>query len=243
MSPPPGPERHLGARSRGALAGIAALILGGVLWIGLRREFAAVRGTLQDWTVALQAYMASNWLAFGIGQTLITVSGVLPASMVATLAGGVFGFGAGMAISTTSTMIGGWICFALSRTALRRLIARFLDRHDLLARFDTAVTSEGWRLVLLLRLSPVMPFALTSYAIGLTRVSHRDFLLGTLASLPALAGFVALGALGRAGLRMADGRAAAVQWLMLAAGLAIVVYALFRLRQVMGRVAAEGATP
>lgn len=226
-----------------ALAGIAALALGAALWIGSRREFAGMRGALHDWTSALQAYMASNWLAFGLGQTLITVSGVLPASMIATLAGGVFRFGLGLAISTVSTIVGGWICFALSRTALRRLIARYLGRYDLLARFDTAVTSEGWRLVLLLRLSPVMPFALTSYAIGLTRVSHRDFLLGTLASLPALAGFVALGALGRAGLRMADGRAMAVQWLMLAAGLGIVLYALYRLRRVMGRLAAEVATP
>ena len=42
---------------------------------------------------------------------------------------------------------------------------------------------------------------------------------------------------------MADGRAMAVQWLMLAAGLGIVLYALYRLRRVMGRLAAEVATP
>ena len=59
-------------------------------------------------------------------------------------------------------------------------------------------------MVTLLRISPVMPFALTSYGLGLTRISQRDFLAGTLASLPSLAGYVALGALGKEGLRLED---------------------------------------
>lgn len=56
-----------------------------------------------------------------------------------------------------------------------------------------------------LRVSPVMPFAITSYALGLTEISERDYLLGTLASLPALAGYVSFGALARYGLRTANG--------------------------------------
>jgi uncharacterized membrane protein YdjX (TVP38/TMEM64 family) len=57
------------------------------------------------------------------------------------------------------------------------------------------LAQDGWRLVCVLRVSPVMPFAMTSYALGLTGISQRAYLLGTLAALPALLGYVTVGAL------------------------------------------------
>ncbi|HZU62652.1 MAG TPA: VTT domain-containing protein [Novosphingobium sp.] len=192
----------------------------------------------QHGLAGLQAFMAANWLAFGAGQVLVAASGVLPASMIALMAGATYGLGWGLLLSAISTMVGGWLAFALCRTALRERIARYVGHHPRVARLDEAMTSEGWRLVLLLRVSPVMPFALTSYGLGLTRISSRDFLLGTLASLPALTGYVALGALGRQGMAVAQGGASIWHWLMLAGGLAVVLYALARVRAALGRVGA-----
>ena len=198
---------------------------------------------LLGWAPALQGFMAANWLAFGLGQTLVAASGALPASMIAVMAGATLGFSGGLLLSGAATLLGGWLAFLLSRSALGGWIGRRLARRPGLARIDAAMASEGWRMVALLRISPVMPFAITSYALGLTRISHRDFLAGTLASLPALAGYVALGALGKQGLVMADHGLTGLRLAMLAAGFVVVGYALLRLRKVMAGIIAAPPPP
>ncbi|MDB5711822.1 MAG: DedA [Sphingomonas bacterium] len=201
-----------------------------------QRELMQVQMLAHDWALSLQTFMVSHWWAFGLGQILVAASGVLPASMIAMMAGVTLGFGWGVALSSVSTLLGGWIAFTLSRSALRGWIVRYLHRYPSVARFDEAMTSEGWRTVALLRISPVMPFALTSYGIGLTRISHRDFLLGTLASLPALIGYVAIGALGRQGLLLTSGSASIGHIFALAAGIAIAFYALYRVKKAFSRI-------
>jgi uncharacterized membrane protein YdjX (TVP38/TMEM64 family) len=237
----PSLSERIADRKIAVLLGLAVLGTGWMAALRLQREFEMLRLTLQNYALALQAYMVSDWLAFGIGQTLIATSGVLPASIVATMAGAVLGFGPGLVVSAASTMIGGWLAFSLSRTALRKPISRLVVRHQSVARLDQALTSEGWRMVMLLRVSPVMPFAMTSFGLGLTRISHRDFLLGTLASLPALTAFVALGALGRTGIGMTQDGATPSHWLAVAAGTAVVLYSLRRVQRIMQQLAREDA--
>lgn len=225
---------------------LGAAILAGLATLGALLARFLPGGSLWALTIAragteFQAVMVSNWATFAFGQALVAASGVLPASMIAIIAGVTYGFGWGLAISVAATMLGGWIAFALSRSVLRRFIERWLARSTALQRFDSAVGQESWRFVLLLRVSPVMPFALTSYGLGLTRIGQRDFLLGTLASLPALCGYVAMGALGRAGFDLASGPSSPWRLGLVAAGIATVVYALVRVRAVLQRMA-EPAT-
>jgi uncharacterized membrane protein YdjX (TVP38/TMEM64 family) len=120
-------------------------------------------------------------------------------------------------------MGGGWVAFALSRSLFRPSIERMLSRRPALRRFDARLAREGWKLVLLLRLSPAMPFSATSYALGLSQVGSRDFLIGTLASLPALAGYVAMGALANAGLGLWGAGWDPLHWGLLAVGLVATV--------------------
>ena len=73
-------------------------------------------------------------------------------------------------------------------------------------------------------MSPAMPFSATSYALGLSQVGSKDFLVGTLASLPALAGYVAMEARWRmpewaVGRRLWD----PLHWGLLAVGLVATV--------------------
>jgi uncharacterized membrane protein YdjX (TVP38/TMEM64 family) len=189
------------------------------------------------WALLLQHQMAESWLAFSIGQMIIAGTGILPASVIAVMAGAIFGLGWGLLISAVGTMLGGWLAFFLSRTALRRFVSRHIHLHPAAARFDDVVGKEGWRIVLLLRVSPIMPFALTSYGLGLSRISQRDFLLGTLASLPSLLGYVALGAAGNQSMMLAAGGAGSWHWLSLACGVLVVFYAMRRLRRAMAQLA------
>jgi uncharacterized membrane protein YdjX (TVP38/TMEM64 family) len=61
------------------------------------------------------------------------------------------------------------------------------------------IVRDGWKLVRMLRISPIMPFAATSYMVSLSSICLRDYAVGTLASLPALCGYVLIGTLADAG--------------------------------------------
>jgi len=108
-----------------------------------------------------------------------------------------------------------------------------MARRPGLARFDALLAQDGWRIVCLLRISPVMPFAATSYALGISAVGIEAYLLGTIASLPALLGYVYIGTLAEAGLSAWTTGAGPLQWAILGfGGLATAVLTL-----IIGRLA------
>lgn len=187
----------------------------------------------------LSAYPSEHWFAFAAGQVVIAACGVLPASVMAMMAGAAYGMVKGLAISVVCTLLGGWIAFLLSRSILRPWIEKLLERSRFAEKLDEALEGEGWHFVFLLRISPVMPFALTSYGFGLTRIRQRDYLLGTLASLPAMASYVGLGAVGRQGMEMSLAHASPMQWALLVVGTLALILAAWRtgamVKKAMGR--------
>ena len=179
-----------------------------------------------------------GWLAFATLQAVIAALGIVPASLLGIGAGLAYGVWLGFVLSATGTFLGGLVAFQLSRSLLRPWIAQLLERHMRAARLDDAMARHGWKFVCLMRISPVMPFAATSYALGMTRIGLRPYLLGTLASLPALLGYVVLGSLANEGLAATLGNTNPLRWALLALG--IVATGLITLR--IGRmVAATGA--
>nr|WP_321983706.1 VTT domain-containing protein [uncultured Lichenicoccus sp.] len=188
---------------------------------------------------------AAGWVLAALIQVLIALCGILPASVGALAAGLVYGIGGGFLLSAIGTLVGAGLAFGLTRSLFRPLMLRLLRRRPAFARLDDAVAQDGWRLVCLLRVSPVMPFAVTSYALGLTGMTFRSYAIGTLASLPALLGYVVLGHLSRSGLAaLAAHQTGWLRWTLL--GLAIAASALLTLklggivRRVM-RLPADGA--
>jgi uncharacterized membrane protein YdjX (TVP38/TMEM64 family) len=150
---------------------------------------------------AILALGPRGWLVFALLQALVALVGVVPASLLGVAAGAVYGIVLGFALSAFGVMAGALGAFWLARSFARPLIAARLSGR--LARFDAAVTDEGLRFVCLLRVSPVLPFSIASYAFGLSGVSTGAYIIGTVASLPALLGYVAIGAFGAAGLSAA----------------------------------------
>ncbi len=171
----------------------------------------------------------TGWLAAFAAQLLIALCGVLPASVGALTAGMAFGVAEGFVLSGSATLVAAMVGFLFSRAVFRPLFAEAVARRPRIRCLDRAVSQDGWRLVALLRISPVMPFAMTSYALGLTSLALRDYLLGSLAALPALLGYVVLGALTSAGLASVSAGEARPMHLVLLV-LAIVATALLTLR-------------
>lgn len=81
---------------------------------------------------------------------------------------------------------------------------------------------EGWKIVLLTRLSPVFPFTLLNYAFGLTRVSLRDYVLASwIGMMPGTVIYVYLGSLARAG--VANHERTPTEWALYGVGLIATV--------------------
>ena len=155
---------------------------------------------------------------FATLQVLVTLSGALPASLLGVAAGAVYGMVPGFALSALGSLLGAVIAFWLSRYLFRSAIERLVSRHGRLRQLDALVPQGGWKLVCLLRLSPIMPFSATSYLFGLSTVSFPDYLAGTLAALPALFAYVCLGALTDAGFSAWSSGANPLRWVLLGIG-------------------------
>lgn len=121
---------------------------------------------------------------------------LIPASLLTLGAGAVFGFVKGFVLVNLGAALGAAAAFLVGRHLAREWVARKIAAHPRFAAIDRAVAQEGWKIVLLTRLSPVFPFFLLNYGYGLTRVSFRHYFFATwLGIVPGTMLFVYLGSL------------------------------------------------
>jgi len=80
----------------------------------------------------------------------------------------------GTVVYVTSAIFGAFLQHVLGRTLLRPVLLRNLSKDQVLKvkSLDKALAKEGPMLVALLRLSPVMPFGLTTILLSLTSVGY-----------------------------------------------------------------------
>jgi uncharacterized membrane protein YdjX (TVP38/TMEM64 family) len=118
----------------------------------------------------------------------------VPGSLLTLGAGAVFGPVLGTALVSVAATLGATASFLLGRFVARDRLERRLAGHARFAAIGDAVAREGWKIVLLLRLSPAFPFALLNYALGLTRVRLAHYVGASwLGMLPGTALYVYLG--------------------------------------------------
>lgn len=142
----------------------------------------------------------------------------LPVVFLNLAAGALFGVPQGLLYAWLGAQMGATAAFHLSRTLARRHVTRLLARRPLLSAVKEAVSTEGWKVVALLRLAPGSPFFLLNYLFGLTSVRFRDYFWATSFSIiPGTLFFVYLGSLGQ---KAASGALLSVwDWLLHAVGL------------------------
>jgi uncharacterized membrane protein YdjX (TVP38/TMEM64 family) len=103
----------------------------------------------------------------------------LPGSILTIGAGVIFGVVRGTIYVSIAATLGAAAAFLVGRYFARDWIARKLEGNAKFKAIDEAVGREGWKIVLLTRLSPVFPFNLLNYAYGLTRVPLRHYVLAS----------------------------------------------------------------
>ena len=122
-------------------------------------------------------------LVFIVGYALAAVAFV-PGSILTLAAGAIFGLWRGVLYVFVAATLGASAAFLVGRYVARAAIERRIAQNPRFAAIDRAVGAEGRKIVFLLRLSPVFPFNLLNYALGLTRVRFLDFFLASAGMLP-----------------------------------------------------------
>lgn len=173
------PERSRPA-SRGwwwkaPLAGLAA----GALFL-LLRQLGDTLPRFAEWVDGLGAWGPA---AFVLGYAVAAVA-LLPGSLLTLAAGALFGLARGTAYVFAGATLGACLAFLVARYLARGAVERRISTHPRFAAVDRAIGRKGLEIVFLLRLSPVFPYNVLNYALGLTGVRLRDFLLGSLGMLP-----------------------------------------------------------
>lgn len=179
----------VGALAAPALAQEAASQSAGPLaWLGQLQQQLV---NLVEWINSLGAIAP---IVFILAYVVITVS-FLPASVVTLGAGFVFGVVKGSLLVFVGAMLGATAAFLIGRFIARDWIAKKVAGNRFFTALDNAIAEEGRKLIFLIRLSPAFPFNLLNYALGLTKVSLKDYALGTTGIIPGTIMYVYLGSL------------------------------------------------
>ena len=155
------------------VAAVAGLLLLGRQAGGYIPQFA-------QWVNGLGAW---GPVVFIIGYALAAVAFV-PGSLLTLAAGAIFGLVRGVIYVFIAAVLGSSAAFLVSRYLARAAIERRLANNTRFAAIDRAIGAQGRRIVFLLRLSPVFPFNLLNYGLGLTKVRFADYVAASVGMLP-----------------------------------------------------------
>jgi pyruvate/2-oxoglutarate dehydrogenase complex dihydrolipoamide dehydrogenase (E3) component/uncharacterized membrane protein YdjX (TVP38/TMEM64 family) len=123
---------------------------------------------------------------------------LIPGSAITIGAGTLFGLQTGFPVVVLGANLGALSAFLLARTFLRDKVAAWAAANPRFRSLDQAIGKQGFKMVLLTRLSPVFPFVLLNYFLGLTAVRLGAYVLANLIGmLPATFLFVYIGAAAR----------------------------------------------
>lgn len=122
-------------------------------------------------------------VVFIAGYALATVA-LVPGSILTLVAGAIFGLTAGTLYVFIAAVLGSTAAFLIARYAARPLVERRIAGSRRVDAIDRAIGEGGWRVVGLLRLSPILPYNALNYTLGLTRVRLRDYLIASVGMLP-----------------------------------------------------------
>ncbi len=131
-----------------------------------------------------------------MGGYAAAVVAFVPASALTLAGGAIFGLARGTLYVFAAATLGSCLAFLVSRYWARSAIERRLAGNERFASIDRAVGEQGRKIVFLLRLSPVFPFNLLNYALGLTQVRFADYMIAALGMLPGTLLYVYLGTVG-----------------------------------------------
>ncbi|CAD7702928.1 unnamed protein product [Ostreobium quekettii] len=172
----------------GLLVALVVAILVAFLGFGVHKR-------LDDFLEWLQDNKALGFFIFVAVYSLCTVLFV-PGLILSLGAGFIFKIPLGMLAVWVAATIGQTLAFLVGRYLLRDWVAARTRNFKVWQGIEAAVEDEGWKIVGLLRLAPLIPYNALNYALGLTAVKFwHYFIASSIGILPGTALYVVIGSL------------------------------------------------
>ena len=142
-----------------------------------------------DWLEALVQRLADLG-AWGpvlfIAAYILAAIILAPAFLLTFSSGAVFGLWRGTLLTYIGAVLGASAVYALAAPLARWRVLRWIDRDPRVAATRRAVVKDSAWIMFLLRLSPLVPYNLLNYALALSGVTFRDYLLASVGMIPAI---------------------------------------------------------
>jgi uncharacterized membrane protein YdjX (TVP38/TMEM64 family) len=152
-------------------------------------------GRWMDFLQWLRGAGPAGGLIYGVVYT-IAATLFFPALPLTLGAGLLYGTVVGTLIVSPASVAASALAFLIARYLARDWVARRLQKYEQAAAIDRAIEKNGFKVVLLLRLHPALPYNMLNYALGLTRIRLRDYVIASwIGMLPATVLYVYLGSI------------------------------------------------
>ena len=166
--------------------------------------FSAVAAAfpVRDWIRALANWMEQlgpAGVAVFIGIYAIATVLLFPGWIFTVTAGLIFGVVGGTAAALSGATLGAALAFLVARYLVRDSIQKFAKSYPRFQAIDQAIGENGWKIVGLLRLNPLIPFNISNYFYGITAIPFWQYVLvSVIGMLPGALLYAYLGAFGKA---------------------------------------------
>jgi len=182
-----------------------------------------VKDWIREFINWVQQLGAVGVVVFIIAYAIATVL-FLPGWIFTVSAGLIYGVFGGTLVALTGAVIGASLAFLVARYLLRRNIEETTRKNPRFGAIDRAIGKNGWKIVGLLRLSPLIPFNLSNYFYGITAISFRAYVLvSAIGMIPGTLLYAYLGAIGQAGVSGGASTHSKWKYVLLAVGLVATV--------------------
>jgi len=186
---------HRPQRGRSHIVGKAVVAVVLIVVLVIAAKYLNLQQVFRDALSWISALGPLGLLIFTVLYILACVL-LLPGSILTLGAGVVFGVVPGSIAVSIGSTLGATCAFLVGRYLARGWVARRIAGNDKFQAVDEAVAREGWKIVLLTRLSPIFPFNLLNYAFGLTKVNLKHYFFASwVGMIPGTVMYVYIGSL------------------------------------------------
>jgi len=203
--------------------------------------------SVDQYTAALLHYLQGvgprGPLVLGAVYVLAAVL-MMPGGILGIIAGFAFGLVGGTVTVSIASTLGATLAFLLGRTLARPFVQARIVRRRSLRTLDEAIGRQGFLVVLLTRLSPILPYNLLNYVYGLSRVPVRTYVLASwIGMLPGTLMYVYAGSAMRSAAEVVAGRTppSPAQGVLSAVGLAATIAVVFLIGRIAKKLLPEAA--
>lgn len=144
----------------------------------------------------LRANQEVGAVAYTVGVAVVCGLALMPTNLIGVLGGYAFGFYLGFALLMTAIVAAAFLSFLIHRRIAGDKISDIAEKHPKAEAVYKALLGKSFSrtllIVLLIRFSILMPFALTNFVLAAAKVRPSIFVLGTFVGMLPRSGAVVL---------------------------------------------------